>query len=101
MTLRFKDPNVETAFHSVEEAFSPLSLLGGPLVTMCAAPVWKMQPWGPFTWGGAGVVTLFGIVLAGATCLGSAVRAAWFRSTLALLMIFSLIIFLLLDMVRI
>ncbi|XP_018317057.1 adenylate cyclase 3 [Mycetomoellerius zeteki] len=98
LTLRFKDPNVETAFHSVEEAFSPLSLLGGPLVTMCAAPVWKMQPWGPFTWGGAGVVTLFGIVLAGATCLGSAVRAAWFRSTLALLMIFSLIIFLLLDM---
>ncbi|XP_012056949.1 PREDICTED: adenylate cyclase type 3 [Atta cephalotes] len=98
LTLRFKDPNVETAFHSVEEAFSPLSLLGGPLVTMCAAPVWKMQPWGPFTWGGAGVVTLFGIVLAGATCLGRAVRAAWFRSTLALLMIFSLIIFLLLDM---
>ncbi|KAL6257516.1 hypothetical protein P5V15_011085 [Pogonomyrmex californicus] len=98
LTLRFKDPNVETAFHSVEEAFSPLSLLGGPLVTMCAAPVWRLQPWGPFTWGGAGVVTLFGIVLAGATCLGSAVRATWLRSTLALLMTFSLIIFLLLDM---
>lgn len=98
LTLRFKDPSVETAFHSVEEAFSPLSLLGGPLVTMCAAPVWRLQPWGPFTWGGAGVVTLFGVVLAGATCLGSAVRATWFRSTLALLMTFSLIIFLLLDM---
>ncbi|XP_012525724.1 adenylate cyclase type 3 [Monomorium pharaonis] len=98
LTLRFKDPNVETAFHSVEEAFSPLSLLGGPLVTMCAAPVWRLQPWGPFTWGGAGVVALFGIVLAGATCLGSAVRATWLRSTLALLMTFSLIIFLLLDM---
>ncbi|XP_077270735.1 adenylate cyclase 3 isoform X2 [Temnothorax americanus] len=98
LTLRFKDPNVETAFHSVKEAFSPLSLLGGPLVTMCAAPVWRLQPWGPFTWGGAGVVTLFGVVLAGATCLGSAVRAMWFRSTLAVLMTFSLIIFLLLDM---
>ncbi|KAH0954007.1 hypothetical protein HN011_006496 [Eciton burchellii] len=98
LTLRFKDPNVEMAFHSVDEAFSPLSLLGGPLVTICAAPVWRLQPWGPFTWGGAGVVALFGIVLAGATCLGSAVRATWFRRTLALLMIFSLMVFLLLDM---
>ncbi|GAB1862161.1 adenylate cyclase [Camponotus japonicus] len=98
LTLRFKDPGVETAFHETLEAFSPLSLLGGPLVTMCAAPAWRLQPWGPFTWGGAGVVALFGIVLAGATCLASAVRATWFRSTLALLMTFSLIIFLLLDM---
>ncbi|XP_015592323.1 adenylate cyclase type 3 [Cephus cinctus] len=98
LTLHFKDPNVEMAFHSAEEAFSPLSLLGGPLVMVCAAPVWKLQPWGPFTWGGAGVVTLFGIVLAGATCLGSAVRARWLRRTLALLMIFSLGVFLLLDM---
>ncbi|RLU19233.1 hypothetical protein DMN91_007790 [Ooceraea biroi] len=98
LTLRFKDPNVETAFHSVDEAFSPLSLLGGPLVTICAAPVWRLQPWGPFTWGGAGVVALFGVVLAGATCLGSAVRATWLRRTLALLMIFSLMVFLLLDM---
>ncbi|XP_029679778.1 adenylate cyclase type 3-like [Formica exsecta] len=98
LTLRFKDPGVETAFHETLETFSPLSLLGGPLVTMCAAPAWRLQPWGPFTWGGAGVVALFGIVLAGATCLSSAVRATWLRSTLTLLMTFSLIIFLLLDM---
>ncbi|XP_012233233.1 adenylate cyclase type 3 isoform X2 [Linepithema humile] len=96
--LRKKLDSRETDFHSIMEAFSPLSLLGGPLVTLCAAPVWKLLPWGPFTWGGAGVVTLFGIVLAGATCLGSAVRATWLRSTLAVLMTFSLIIFLLLDM---
>ncbi|XP_032668643.1 adenylate cyclase type 3 [Odontomachus brunneus] len=98
LTLRFKDPKVEKAFHSAEEAFSPLSLLGGPLVTLCAAPVWRFQPWGPFTWGGAGVVALFGVVLAGATCLGSAVRATWLRKTLAILMAFSLTEFLLLDM---
>ncbi|XP_012289111.1 adenylate cyclase type 3 [Orussus abietinus] len=98
LTLHFKDPNVESAFHSAEEAFSPLSLLGGPLVLICASPVWRLQPWGPFTWGGAVVVTLFGIVLAGATCLGSAVRARWLRRTLGLLMIFSLVIYLLLDM---
>lgn len=100
LSLQFKDPNVEAAFHNVDEAFSPLSLLGGPLVTICAAPVWRLQPWGPFTWGGAGVVALFGVVLAGATCLGSAVRATWLRRTLALLMIFSLMVFLLLDMVQ-
>lgn len=98
-TLQFKDPMVESAFHSAKEAFSPLSLLGGPLVMVSASPVWRLQPWGPFTWGGAGVVTLFGVVLAGATCLGSAVRPRWFRRTLALLMIFSLSVFLLLDMV--
>ncbi|XP_012267004.1 adenylate cyclase type 3 [Athalia rosae] len=97
-TLQFKDPQVEYAFHSAKEAFSPLSLLGGPLVMVSASPVWRLQPWGPFTWGGAGVVTLFGVVLAGATCLGSAVRPRWFRRTLALLMIFSLSVFLLLDM---
>ncbi|XP_015509820.1 adenylate cyclase type 3 [Neodiprion lecontei] len=97
-TLQFKDPQVEHAFHSAKEAFSPLSLLGGPLVMVAASPVWRLQPWGPFTWGGAGVVTLFGVVLAGATCLGSAVRPRWFRRTLALLMIFSLSVFLLLDM---
>lgn len=91
---------METAFHSTEEAFSPLSLLGGPLVTLCAAPVWRLQPWGPFTWGGAGVVALFGIFLSGATCVGSAVRATWLRRTLALLMTVSLADFLLLDMVR-
>ncbi|XP_011505214.1 PREDICTED: adenylate cyclase type 3-like [Ceratosolen solmsi marchali] len=98
LTLAFKDPTLEKAFHSAEEAFSPLSLLGGPLVMICASPVWRLQPWGPFTWGGAGVVTLFGVVLAGATCLGSAVRARWLRRTLALLMIFSMSVFLLLDM---
>ncbi|XP_014599783.1 PREDICTED: adenylate cyclase type 3 [Polistes canadensis] len=98
LTLRFKDPIVEKAFHSAKEAFSPLSLLGGPLVMMCASPVWRLHPWGPFTWGGAGVVVLFGVVLAGATCLGSAVRATWLRRTLALLMTFSLTDFLLLDM---
>lgn len=68
---------------------------------VCAAPIWRLQPWGPFTWGGAGVVTLFGVVLAGATCLSSAVRARWLRRTLALLMIFSLSVFLLLDMVKV
>lgn len=99
LTLRFKDPIMEDAFHSAEEAFSPLSLLGGPLVIMCASPVWRLQPWGPFTWGGAGVVILFAIFLAGATCLGSAVRATWLRRTLALLMIFSLMDYLILDMV--
>ncbi|XP_008210097.1 adenylate cyclase type 3 isoform X2 [Nasonia vitripennis] len=98
ITLAFKDAQLEKGFHSAEEAFSPLSLLGGPLVMVCASPVWRLQPWGPFTWGGAGVVTLFGIVLAGATCLGSAVRARWLRRTLALLMIFSMSVFLLLDM---
>ncbi|XP_043288033.1 adenylate cyclase type 3 isoform X2 [Venturia canescens] len=98
LTLHFIDPNVEAAFHTSGEAFSPLSLLGGPLVMVCTAPIWRVQPWGPFTWGGAGVVTLFGIVLAGATCLGSAVRARWLRRTLALLMISSLSVFILLDM---
>ncbi|XP_063976256.1 adenylate cyclase type 3 [Diachasmimorpha longicaudata] len=98
LTLNFKDPNVEAAFHSSGEAFSPLSLLGGPLVMICAAPVWRVQPSGKFTFGGIGMVTLFGIVLAGATCLGSAVRARWLRRTLALLMIFSLSIFIILDM---
>ncbi|OXU30600.1 hypothetical protein TSAR_007812 [Trichomalopsis sarcophagae] len=100
ITLAFKDAQLEKGFHSAEEAFSPLSLLGGPLVMVCASPVWRLQPWGPFTWGGAGVVTLFGIVLAGATCLGSAVRARWLRRTLALLMIFSMSVFLLLDMTQ-
>ncbi|KAK2580015.1 hypothetical protein KPH14_012304 [Odynerus spinipes] len=97
LTLRFKDKNVEKVFHSAEEAFSPLSLLGGPLVVMCASPVWRLQPVGIFTWGGASVVALFGVVLAVATCLGSAVRATWLRRTLALLMTFSLTDFLLLD----
>ncbi|XP_034941788.1 adenylate cyclase type 3 isoform X2 [Chelonus insularis] len=100
LTLQFKDPNVESEFHTSGEAFSPLSLLGGPLVIICASPIWRFQPWGPFTWGGAGVVVLFGVVLAGATCLGSAVRARWLRRTLALLMIFSLSVFLLLDMLN-
>lgn len=67
---------------------------------VCSVPIWRLQPWGLFTWGGAGVVTLFGVVLAGATCLSSAVRARWLRRTLALLMIFSLSVFLLLDMVK-
>ncbi|KZC14218.1 Adenylate cyclase type 3 [Dufourea novaeangliae] len=98
LTLRFKDTNVESAFHHAEEAFSPLSLIGGPLAMICAAPVWRFQPWGPFTWGGLGVVVLFGVVLAGATCLGSAVKAMWLRKALALLMTFSLGVFLLLDM---
>ncbi|XP_011701374.1 PREDICTED: adenylate cyclase type 3-like [Wasmannia auropunctata] len=98
LTLRFKDRHVEALFQLVEEAFSPLSLLGGPLVMVCAAPVWRLQPWSPFTWGGAGVVALFAIVLAGATCLGNAVRAMWLRGTLAILMSCSLMIFLLLDM---
>nr|XP_034175120.1 adenylate cyclase type 3 [Osmia lignaria] len=97
-SLRFKDKKVESAFHNAEEAFSPLSLLGGPLVMVCSSPVWRFQPWGPFTWGGIVVVTLFAIVLGGATCLGSAVKAMWLRRTLALLMIFSLGDFLLLDM---
>ncbi|XP_044580736.1 adenylate cyclase type 3-like [Cotesia glomerata] len=100
LTLHFIDPNVEAAFHCSGEAFSPLSLLGGPLVLVCSVPIWRLQPWGLFTWGGAGVVTLFGVVLAGATCLSSAVRARWLRRTLALLMIFSLSVFLLLDMVN-
>ncbi|XP_076168829.1 adenylate cyclase 3 [Ptiloglossa arizonensis] len=98
LTLRFKDAKVESAFHHAEEAFSPLSLIGGPLVMICAAPVWRFQPWGPFTWGGLGVVVLFAIVLAGATCLGSAVKAMWLRRALALMMTFSLGDFLLLDM---
>ncbi|XP_058795491.1 adenylate cyclase type 3 [Phymastichus coffea] len=98
ITLAFKDLQLEKGFHSAEEAFSPLSLLGGPLVVLCASPLWRLQPWGRFTYGGAGVVFLFAIVLAGATCLGSAVRARWLRRTLALLMIFSLGTFLLLDM---
>ncbi|XP_066589148.1 adenylate cyclase type 3 [Prorops nasuta] len=98
LTLHFKEASVEKGFHRGEEAFSPLSLLGGPLTVLCASPVWRLQPWSPFTWGGAGVVALFGVVLAGATCLGSAVRAAWLRRTLSYLMTFSLIVFLLLDM---
>ncbi|CAD1474346.1 unnamed protein product, partial [Heterotrigona itama] len=98
LTLRFKDAKVESAFHNAEEAFSPLSLLGGPLVMICTAPVWRFQPWGPFTWGGIGVVLLFAVVLAGATCLASAVKAMWLRRALALLMTFSLGDFLLLDM---
>ncbi|CAL7944018.1 unnamed protein product [Xylocopa violacea] len=98
LTLKFKDAKVESAFHHAEEAFSPLSLLGGPLVMICAAPVWTFQPWGPFTWGGIGVVLLFAIVLAGATCLGSSIKAMWLRRTLALLMTSSLGVFLLLDM---
>ncbi|XP_076291504.1 adenylate cyclase 3 [Lasioglossum baleicum] len=98
LTLRFKDTKVESAFHHAEEAFSPLSLIGGPLAMICAAPVWRFQPWGPFTWGGLGVVVLFGVVLAGATCLGGAVKAMWLRTSLALLMTFSLGVFLLLDM---
>lgn len=101
LTLRFKDSKVESAFHHAEEAFSPLSLLGGPLVMICAAPVWRFQPWGPFTWGGIGIVVLFAVVLAGATCLGSAIKAMWLRRALALMMTFSLGIFLILDMVRI
>lgn len=99
LTLHFKDPILERAFQSAEETFSPLSVLGGPLVMVCASPLWRLQPWGPFTWGGAGVVILFGIVLAGATCLGSAIRATWLRRILTLLMILSLSDFLLLDMV--
>lgn len=67
---------------------------------ICAIPIWRIQPWGLFNWGGAGVVSLFALVLAGATCLGSAVRARWLRRILAHLMIFSLSIFLLLDMVK-
>nr|XP_050847572.1 adenylate cyclase type 3 [Vespula vulgaris] len=98
LTLHFKDPILERAFQSAEETFSPLSVLGGPLVMVCASPLWRLQPWGPFTWGGAGVVILFGIVLAGATCLGSAIRATWLRRILTLLMILSLSDFLLLDM---
>lgn len=98
LTLKFKDGKVETAFHNAEEAFSPLSLIGGPLVMICATPLWRFQPWGPFTWGGIGVVILFGVVLAGATCLGSAVKAMWLRRTLAFLMTLSLGVFLLLDM---
>ncbi|XP_033334942.1 adenylate cyclase 3 [Megalopta genalis] len=98
LTLRFKDEKVEYLFHHAEEAFSPLSLIGGPLAMICAAPVWRFQPWGPFTWGGLGVVVLFGVVLAGATCLGGAVKAMWLRTALALLMTFSLGVFLLLDM---
>lgn len=98
LTLHFKDPELEEGFHSAEEAFSPLSLLGGPLVLICSAPVWKFQYSSRFTYGGVAVVTLYGIVLAGATCLGSAVRARWLRRILALLMIFSLGIFVLLDM---
>ncbi|XP_060814999.1 adenylate cyclase type 3 [Bombus pascuorum] len=98
LTLRFKDSKVESAFHHAEEAFSPLSLLGGPLVMICAAPVWRFQPWGPFTWGGIGIVVLFAVVLAGATCLGSAIKAMWLRRALALMMTFSLGIFLILDM---
>ncbi|KAJ8684229.1 hypothetical protein QAD02_020021 [Eretmocerus hayati] len=98
LSLQFKDPSLEKIFHSAEEAFSPLSLLGGPLVLLCSLPMWRFQPWGPFTWGGACVVSLFAVVLAGATCLGRAVRARWLRRTLALLMIFSLGIFILLDM---
>ncbi|XP_076671487.1 adenylate cyclase 3 isoform X2 [Andrena cerasifolii] len=98
LTLRFKDTKVESAFHHAEEAFSPLSLIGGPLVMVCAAPVWRFQPWGPFTWGGLGVVVLFAVVLAGATCLGSAIKAMWLRRALALMMTFSLGDFLLLDM---
>ncbi|XP_020286461.1 adenylate cyclase type 3 [Pseudomyrmex gracilis] len=97
-SLKFKDRNVEKEFVNVEEAFSPLSLLGGPLVLLCAAPVWRLMPWGPFTWGGVGVVTLFAVVLAGATCLSSSIRAMWLKSTLALLMIFSISIFLIFDM---
>lgn len=100
LSLRFKDPKVESAFHNAEEAFSPLSLLGGPLVMVCSAPVWRYQPWGPFTWGGIGVVVLFAVVLAGATCLGSSIKAMWLRRALASLMVFSLGLFLLLDMVR-
>lgn len=99
LTLEFKDPVLEKGFHSADEAFSPLSLLGGPLVMVCASPVWRLQPWGPFTWGGVSVVSLFSVVLAGATCLGRAVRARWLRRTLALLMISSMCIFILLDMV--
>ncbi|KAG6798245.1 adenylate cyclase 3 [Apis mellifera caucasica] len=98
LTLHFKDPKVESAFHNAEEAFSPLSLLGGPLVMVCSAPVWRFQPWGPFTWGGIGVVVLFAVVLAGATCLGSSIKAMWLRRALASLMVFSLGLFLLLDM---
>ncbi|XP_017766990.1 PREDICTED: adenylate cyclase type 3 [Eufriesea mexicana] len=98
LSLRFKDSKLESAFHNAEEAFSPLSLLGGPLVMICAAPVWRFQPWGPFTWGGIGVVVLFAVVLAAATCLGSAIKAMWLRRALALLMTFSLGDFLLLDM---
>ncbi|XP_076633215.1 adenylate cyclase 3 [Colletes latitarsis] len=98
LTLRFKDAKVESAFLHAEEAFSPLSLIGGPLVMICAVPVWRFQPWGPFTWGGLGVVILFAVVLAGATCLGSAVKAMWLRRALALMMTFSLSNFLLLDM---
>ncbi|XP_026670452.1 adenylate cyclase type 3 [Ceratina calcarata] len=98
LTLQFKDKKVEFAFRNAEEAFSPLSLIGGPLVMMCASPVWRFQPWGPFTWGGIGVVVLFAIVLAGATCLGSAIKAMWLRRALAVLMIFSLGDFLILDM---
>ncbi|CAK9828491.1 Adenylate cyclase type 3 [Anthophora retusa] len=99
-TLIFKDKRVERAFNNAEEAFSPLSLLGGPLVVICAAPVWKSQPWGPFTWGGIGVVVLFAIVLAGATCLGSAVKAMWLRRALAFLMVLSLGDFQQLDMLN-
>lgn len=66
---------------------------------VCTSAIWRLQPWGPFTWGGAGVVTLFGVVLAGATCLSSAVRARWLRRILALLMIYSLSLFVILDMV--
>lgn len=99
LTLAFKDPNLEKNFHGVEEAFSPLSLLGGPLVLLCASPLWKFQPWGPFTWGGAVTVSLFAVFLAVATCLGRSIQASWLRRTLAILMIFSLGIFILLDMV--
>lgn len=67
---------------------------------VCSAPVWRYQPWGPFTWGGIGVVVLFAVVLAGATCLGSSIKAMWLRRALASLMVFSLGLFLLLDMVR-
>ncbi|KAK0158963.1 hypothetical protein PV328_009897 [Microctonus aethiopoides] len=76
LTLHFKDNNVEAEFLNSGEAFSPLSLLGGPLVMVCTSAIWRLQPWGPFTWGGAGVVTLFGVVLAGATCLSSAGNCA-------------------------
>uniref|UniRef100_A0ABD2WWJ3 Adenylate cyclase type 3 n=1 Tax=Trichogramma kaykai TaxID=54128 RepID=A0ABD2WWJ3_9HYME len=98
LTLAFQDPDQERGFNTSEEAFSPLSLIGGPLVMATAAPLWRLQPWGPFTWGGIGVVALFSLVLAVATCLGGSVRARWLRRVLALLMIFSMSIFLLLDM---
>lgn len=97
--MQFKNRQIEKEFQAAEEAFSPLSLLGGPLIMMCASPVWRLQSMGPFTYGGIVVVSLFGVVLAFATCLGTSIRARWLKRILALMMISSMVIFILLDMV--